>query len=94
MRSQELSLPVLERPSVRLFSKEGKGGGRELVITTQLQANIEADGECACVPVFVQSQSEHKYLLDMNILPALGLTLSRENGELLIMKEEGCEGRE
>lgn len=74
MESQELTVPVLKRPTVRLFGKDGKGGGRVLIITAQLRVNIEADGESTCVPVFIQPQSEQKCLLGMNVLPALGLT--------------------
>ena len=33
-------LPIIERPTVHLFGKDGAGGGRELVITDQLQAKI------------------------------------------------------
>ena len=64
------SLPVLERPTARLFGKDGESGGRELTITAQVQVEIEADGECVCVPVFVQPQSQQCCLLGMNVLPA------------------------
>ena len=80
------SLPVLERPTARLFGKDGESGGRELTITAQVQVEIEADGECVCVPVFVQPQSEQCCLLGMNVLPALGLDITRANGESLITK--------
>ncbi len=48
---------------------------------------MEADGECTTVPVSIQPESEQQCLLGMNALPALGLTLSRTNGEPLIVKE-------
>ena len=46
----------------------------------------DLDGECVCVPVFVQPQSEQCCLLGMNVLPALGLDITRANGESLITK--------
>lgn len=58
MKSQELPVPVLEKPTAHLFGKDGAGSGHELTITAQLQLKIEADGESAFVPVFVQPQSE------------------------------------
>lgn len=87
-KKQGKPLPVLERPTVRLYGKDGPGGGHELVVTAQLQTTIEADGESVCVPVFVQPQSEQPCLLGMNALPALGLTLTHANGEPLIVKGE------
>ena len=87
-KSHGQPLPVLEEPRTRLYGKDGAGGGRELVITAQMKANIEADSECACVTVFVQPDSEQKCLLGMNVLPDLGLKITRANGEPLIVKEE------
>ena len=56
-------LPVLELPTVRLFGKDGAGGGRELVITAQFNTTVEADGESVSVPVFVQPDSRQPCLL-------------------------------
>ena len=39
------------------FGNDGAGGGQELLITAQLQAKIEADGECTCATVFFQPDS-------------------------------------
>ena len=75
-------------PTARLFGKDGAGGGCELVITAQFKANIEVDGESACIPVFVQPESTQPCLLGMNALPALGFSLLRANGEPLISKCE------
>jgi len=88
VRSKGKSLPTLERPTVCLFGKDGAGSGRELVITAQLQANVEADGKTACVTVFVQQNSEQKCLLGMNVLPDLGLSITRANGEPVTVKED------
>ena len=87
VRSKGEPLPILEKPTVRLFGKDGAGGGRELVITAQLQANIEADGESTCVTIFVQPNSDQKCLLGMNVLPNLGLSITRANGESVIGRE-------
>jgi len=87
-RSKGQPLPTLERPTVRLFGKDGAGGGRELIITAQLQADIEADGESTSVTVFVQPDSEQKCLLGMNVLPDLGLSITRANGEPIIVKKD------
>ena len=73
-------------PTARLFGKDGAGGGCELVITAQFKANIEVDGESACIPVFVQHKSTQPCLLGMNALPALGFLLLQANGEPLISK--------
>lgn len=72
---------------MRLFGKDGRSGGRELTITAQLGITIEADGESTVVPVFVQPGSEQQCLLGMNVLPALGLTMRRANGEPLVIRE-------
>ena len=87
-RSQGEPLPVLEKPNARLFGKDGARGGRELTITAQLQVKVEADGESAYIPVFVQPFSEQECLLGMNGFPALGLVIIRANGEPLITKQE------
>ena len=88
MKSNGQPLPHLERPTARLFGKDGEDEGCELVITAQLQVTIQADGESACIPVFVQPDSKQQCLLGMNTLPALGLTILRANGEPLIVKQE------
>ena len=81
-------LPVLELPTVRLFGKDGAGGGRELVITAQFNTMVEADGESVSVLVFVQPDSRQPCLLGMNVLPALGFSMFRANGEPLITKTD------
>ena len=85
-------LPCLERPTARLFGKDGEGGGCELVITAQVPVTVEADGESTWIPVFVQPDSKQQCLLGMNALPALGLTMLRANGEPLIVKQESNPG--
>ena len=90
-QSQDMPCLQLEVPTVRLFGKDGRGGGRELVITAQLQISIEADGESTVVPVFVQPESEQHCLLGMNVLLSLGLSIKRANGEPLIVKKVASE---
>ena len=47
-----------------------------------------ADGETTSVTVFVQPDSDQKCLLGMNVLPDLGLSITRANGEPVIVKED------
>ena len=47
-------LPQLVRNMAHLYGKDGSGGGRELVITAQVNLTIEVDGESLSVPVLVQ----------------------------------------
>ena len=62
-------LPELELTMARPFGKDVARGGCELLITAQLNITIEADGESACIPAFVQPGSKQKCLLGMNALP-------------------------
>ena len=81
------TLPKLEMPTVRLYGKGGKGGGKELIISAQSYLTFAADGRMATVPVFIQPDSEVLCLLGMNILPALGVTFLRANSESLQTSE-------
>ena len=80
--------PKLERPTVKLFGKDGQNGGRELVITAQLNVTLEADGRSVSVPVFVQRDSEQQCLLGTNAAPLLGLSFLRASGQPLRAKSE------
>ena len=77
-------LPTLEKPTVRLYGKDGPGGGRQLTITAQLQLTFTVDGESVNVLVFVQPDSEQPCLLGMNAIPSLGITVLRRNGEPIL----------
>lgn len=68
-------LPQLCKPTVKLFGKDGQKDGRELVITAQFEITICAAGQCACVPVLIQPNSEQACLLGMNAIPLLTLSL-------------------
>ena len=58
LHSQGKPLPELEKPSARLYGKDGQKGNRPLNITAQVTLNLVADGKSASVPVFVQPDSE------------------------------------
>ena len=51
-------LPTLSKPTVRLYGKDGPGGGRQLTITAQLPLTFTLDGESVNVLAFVQPDSE------------------------------------
>ena len=46
--------PKLEEPTVKLFRKDCQNGGRELVITAQLNVTLEADDRSVSAPVFTR----------------------------------------
>ena len=46
------------------------------------------DGKAASVPLFIQPRGEQNCLLGMNVLPALGVTVRRANGDLLVPSSE------
>ena len=46
-------LPEMSKPSIKVYGKDGKRSGHELLCTAQLEVTIQADGESACVPVIV-----------------------------------------
>ena len=77
-------LPTLEKPTVRLYGKDGRKGGRELTITAQLPLSFSVDGKSVHVPVFVQPDSEQPCLLGMNAISSLGMHVLRANGEPIL----------
>ena len=52
LRENGHPLPKQEEPTVKLFGKDGQNGGRELIITAQLNVTLEADGRSVTAPVF------------------------------------------
>ena len=84
LRQNGRPLPTLEIPTVRLYGKDGPGGGRQLTITAQLQLTFTVDGESVNILVFVQPNSEQPCLLGMNAIPPLGITVLRRNGEPIV----------
>ena len=87
LHRQGRTLPTLEMPTVRLYGKGGKGGGKELIISAQTSLTFATDGRMATVPVFIQPDSEVLCLLGMNVLPALGVKFLRANSESLQTSE-------
>ena len=49
----------------------------------QLDVTFELDGECVHAPVFVQPGSSQACLLGMNVIPSLGIEVTRANDESL-----------
>lgn len=88
LRQQGHSVPTLEKPSVRLFGKDGQKGGHELVITAQLNLTFSVDGRSVNIPTFIQPESEQGCLLGMNVIPQLGIKLVRDNGEIILPARE------
>ena len=84
LKHKGCSLPVLEKPMVRLFGKASKGGNCELTITAQLSLTFTADERSVAVPTFVQPDSEQDCLLGVNVLPLLGISVVRSNGETIL----------
>ena len=83
LHSQGKPLPKLEKPSARLYGKDGQRGSRSLDITTQATLNLVADGKSVSVPVFVQPHSEQSCLLGTNATFSLGLKFLRADGRPL-----------
>ena len=86
LRTGDKPVPELKTPSARLYGKDGVEGGREIVVTAQMDMDIAVDGESVCVPVFVQPGSSQPLLLGMNAIPALGFSLLRPSGQPLITR--------
>ena len=84
-------LPEMSKPSIKVYGKDGKRGGHELVCTAQLEVNIQADEKRACVPVIVQPDSEQGCLLGTNTTSLLGLQFLRANNKPL---RTGTESKE
>ena len=76
--------PILEKPMVKLFGKASKGGNCELTITAQVSLTFTADGHSVTVPTFIQPDSEQDCLLGVNVLPLLGISVVRSNGETIL----------
>ena len=72
-------LPKLEYPCTKFKGK----GGHPINVTAQVPFTLAVDGRSTTVPVFVQPDSEQECLLGSNVLPSLGITVARVNGEPL-----------
>ena len=78
------NLPILECPCTRFKGK----GGHPISVTAQVMFTLAVDGQSTTVPVFVQPNSEQEYLLGSNVLPSLGITVVRANGQPLRVSVE------
>ena len=72
-------LPQLEYPCTTFKRK----GGHPINVTAQVQFTLSMDDRSTTAPIFVQPDSEQECLLGSNVLPSLGITVSRINGEPL-----------
>ena len=54
-----------------------------MLITAQLDVTFMLDCEYVHAPVFVQPGSSQACLLEMNVIPSLGIKVARANGESL-----------
>ena len=61
-------------------------GGHPLNVTAQVSFTLAVDGRSTTVPVFVQPDSKQECLLGSNVLPSLGITVTRANGEALTIR--------
>ena len=83
LEHQGRPLPALWEPCTTLFGKDGDKGP-EILATAQFDATVEADGKTVCATLFVQHDSVQPCLLGTNIIPYLGVSITRANGEALI----------
>lgn len=75
----EVRVLVLSGPTRKLRGK----GGHPIDVTARVKFTVSADGRYVVTPVFVQPDSEQKCLLGSNVLHAMGITVTRANGEPL-----------
>lgn len=76
-------VPTLEEPTVKLYGKDAVAGGQRLLITAQLEVTFKLNCEYVHAPVFVQPDSSQACLLGMNVIPSLGIKVTRATGESL-----------
>ena len=68
LQAKNKPVPDLRIPSAKLYGKDGVEGGREIVVTAELNLKIGVDGESVIVSVFVQPDSSQACLLGMNAI--------------------------
>ena len=87
LEGQGKSMPKLELPRVKLFGKDGSSE-KPLNIMAQVRLTFEAGGQTVTVPAFVQPESEQQCLIGMNVIPLLGISIRRVNGEPLVLSAD------
>ena len=80
LREQDRPPPTLELPSATLYGKGGRDSSK-LCITAQADLQLAVDGLTVTGPVFVQPSSGVPCLLGTNVLPQLGVRVTRANGQ-------------
>ena len=83
MQSQGHATPTLVQPSARLYGRSGNNSS-ELTVTAQTNLEMSLDGHTVLMPVFIQPGSDIECLLGTNVLPQLGITFLRKNGQALL----------
>ena len=74
-------MPELELPKTTLYGASGS----PLEITARVNLLFSVDGKSARVLVFIHPNSLQECLLGMNVLPALGVTVHKANGDTLTL---------
>ena len=90
LREQGEVLPKCIPPSIKLYGREGHGGS-ELQVTAEVPFQLSLDGHNAIAPVFVQPNSDIPCLLEMNVIPSLGIRVVRANGTFMVEAMEQCQ---
>ena len=90
LKQQGRELPPLELPTVRLYGKDGKKGGNELLITAQAPLMLSLDDRSVSVPVFVQPDSDQACLLGINAIPGLEISVLRDEGKPMSSQSTDC----
>ena len=80
LKQQQQELSPLEKPTVRVYGKDGPKKGRELVVTAQVSLLFSLGSKSVSVPVFVQLDSEQPCMLGINAILALAIDVSWSNG--------------
>ena len=84
LKQQGQELPPLVLPTVRLYGKDGKKGGKELVITAEVPLTLTLGDKTVSVPVFVQPDSVQACLLGINAIPLLGISVLQQDGKSVL----------
>ena len=80
MKTSGKTPPRLEYPSAKLKEK----GGDSIPVTAQVTLRVNEDEKSTSVPAFIKPDSEQECLLGSNVLPALGISVVRANGQPLV----------
>ena len=66
-----------------MYGKDGIAGGQQLAITVQLDMAFKMDDKKVEATVFVQPDSAQSCLLGTNVIPLLGIEVTRAKGKIL-----------